>query len=89
MLKDFKDVSKPEFSELAEKFWQSVEGFSQAIRVDAVSFIEKKIAGWKAESGIMSFDDLLSVTARAVARKDAVGSPYGTLKILLPGGYDR
>ena len=73
LLKDFKDVSKPEFSELAEKFWQSVEGFSQAIRVDAVSFIEKKISGWKAESGIMSFDDLLSVTARAVARKDAVG----------------
>ena len=73
LLKDFKDFSKPEFSELAEKFWQSVEGFSQAIRADAVSFIEKKISGWKAESGIMSFDDLLSVTARAVARKDAVG----------------
>ena len=73
LLKDFKNDSKPEFSELAERFWQAVEAFSQAIRVDAVSFIEKKITDWKAESGIMSFDDLLSITARAVARKDAVG----------------
>ena len=49
LLKDFKDESKPEFSELAES-WRAVEMFSQAMRVDAVSFIERKLADWKAEN---------------------------------------
>jgi exodeoxyribonuclease V beta subunit len=72
-LKDFRDETKPEFAILAEEFWQSIEAFSQALRIDCVSFINKRLAGWKGERGILSFDDLLSITATAIAREDSVG----------------
>ena len=43
------------------------------MRADTVSFIDQKISKWKSERGILSFDDLLSVTADAVSRQDRVG----------------
>ncbi|MDA7757271.1 exodeoxyribonuclease V subunit beta [Opitutales bacterium] len=72
-LKDFRDEVKPEFAILAEEFWQSIENFSQALRIDCVSFINQRLSGWKGERGILSFDDLLSITATAILRKDSVG----------------
>ena len=56
-----------------EEFWDAVECFSQALRADTVNFIDRKISEWKGERGILSFDDLLSVTADAVSRQDRVG----------------
>ena len=73
LLKDFEDESKPTFSLVAEELWSAVESFSHALRADTVSFIDRKISTWKSERGILSFDDLLSVTADAVSRQDRVG----------------
>ena len=73
LLRDYEDEPKPEFSEVAEKFWHVIEDFSQALRADAVGFIDRKISSWKSERGLLSFNDLLSLTADAVNRKDRVG----------------
>lgn len=73
LLKDYENEPKPEFSQVAEKFWDAIDDFSQTLRADAVNFIDSKISSWKRERGILSFDDLLSVTAKAVSRQDLVG----------------
>ena len=73
LLKDFENEPKPEFSQVAEKFWDAIDDFSQTLRADAVNFIDSKISSWKLERGILSFDDLLGVTADAVSRQDLVG----------------
>ena len=73
LLNDFEDEAKPSFSLVSEELWDAVERFSQALRADTVNFIDRKISEWKGERGILSFDDLLSVTADAVSRQDRVG----------------
>ena len=73
LLKDFEDEPKPTFSLVAEELWSAVESFSHVLRADTVNFIDRKISTWKSERGILSFDDLLSVTADAVSRQDRVG----------------
>lgn len=66
-LKDFLNVPMPTFCEQADLFCTTLEAFGRAVRVDCVNYAEKKVAGWKVKSGLMSFDDLLGLTAKAVA----------------------
>ena len=55
---------------IAEKFWDAIDDFSQTLRADAV-FIDSKFHHGR-QRGILSFDDLLRVTAEAVSRQDLV-----------------
>jgi exodeoxyribonuclease V beta subunit len=72
-LKDFQNEPIPEFCQQADLFCVILEKFGRAIRVDCVSFVEKKVADWKEKSGVMSFDDLLGLTANAVADEGRSG----------------
>ncbi|MDG1138423.1 MAG: exodeoxyribonuclease V subunit beta [Opitutales bacterium] len=62
----FKDRNKPEFANAVESFWLSLERFGLSVRVECVRYLEAKISMWKAKRGLLSFDDLLSLTAKAV-----------------------
>ena len=69
----FKDRGKPEFANAVENFWLSLERFGTSVRVDCVSYLETKIGMWKAKRGLLSFDDLLSLTAKAVKNSGVDG----------------
>ena len=78
LLKDFKDVSKPEFSELAERFWQSVEGFSQAIGSMPFHLSKRKFQAGKRKvaSCLLTICSVLQPVLSP--EKMRWGSPYGT-----------
>ena len=63
---DFKEEEKPEFANQAEVFWSALETFGRAVRVDCVNYLKAKMRSWKARRGVLFFDDLLSLTAKAV-----------------------
>jgi len=69
----FKESEKPEFSHQAEAFWAMLESFGRAVRVDCIRYLEKKTKEWKVRRGLLFFDDLLSLTARAVVSKGKDG----------------
>ncbi len=71
--REFDEREKPSFSEDADVFWSALESFGRAVRVDCVKYLERRIGEWKARRGLLFFDDLLSLTAQAVASKGKDG----------------
>ena len=72
--KEFQSREKPAFSHEADTFWSTLERFGRAVRVDCIRFLEKRMKEWKARRGLLFFDDLLSLTAKAVASEDQDGN---------------
>jgi len=70
---DSKHKKKPEFAHQAEVFCSTLESFGRAVRVDCIRYLEEKIKEWKARRGLLFFDDLLSLTAQAVASQGLDG----------------
>ena len=71
--REFKNRGKPAFSREADSFWSALERFGRAVRVDCIRYLEKRMEEWKAKRGLLFFDDLLSLTAKAVANQDQDG----------------
>ena len=71
--KEFASREKPAFSHEADTFWSTLERFGRAVRVDCIRYLEKRMEEWKARRGLLFFDDLLSLTAKAVASEDQDG----------------
>ncbi|OUU37176.1 MAG: exodeoxyribonuclease V subunit beta [Verrucomicrobia bacterium TMED56] len=71
--KDFIDRNKPTFSKDADQFCSVLDIFGSAVRVDCIKYLEKRIDDWKASRGLLFFDDLLSLTAKAITSQDRYG----------------
>ena len=69
----FLDEPIPKFALQADSFWEVLKQFGRAGRADCVRYLKDKIAKWKRDRGLLSFDDLLSLTADAVTSKDSSG----------------
>ena len=73
----FQGGEEAEFANQAEVFWSALETFGRAVRVDCVNYLKAKMRSWKARRGVL-FDDLLSLTAKAVEGQGPDGeSLYG------------
>ena len=83
--KAHQDRRKPEFANAVEGFWLSLESFGRSVRVDCIRYLEEKISNWKSMRGLLSFDDLLSLTANAVK---SVGSEGDALRGELRESFD-
>ena len=71
--KEFEEESKPVFSRCAEVFFEQLQQFGAFLRLESASFLDQKIKRWKEVRAILSFDDLLSLTAEAVESKSDAG----------------
>ena len=71
---DYLDHPKPVVAVLAERFCETMGLFGRAIRVSCVDYATQKVMQWKERRGILSFDDLLGFTAKAVAAGDDSGA---------------
>jgi len=64
--KEFAEQGYPDFAQQAESFWSDLDSFGRAVRIDCVHFLDRKMREWKEKRGVLFFDDLLSMTAKAV-----------------------
>ncbi len=71
--KDFAEEPKPLFALEAVHFLQQLQQFGACLRLDSASFLKEKIKKWKEFRAILSFDDLLSLTAEAVGEPGSTG----------------
>ena len=71
--KDFAEEPKPHFALEAVHFLQQLQQFGACLRLDSASFLKEKIKKWKEFRAILSFDDLLSLTAEAVGKPGSTG----------------
>lgn len=72
--KEFADRPKPRFACLADNFSVVLDILATAVRVDAANFLRGRIDHWKTARGLLSFDDLLRLTADAVCRDTPSGN---------------
>lgn len=72
--REFASRDKPSFSDDAELFWSLLEEFGLALRVDCIRYLEKRMEQWKTKRALLFYDDLLCLTAKAIAKPDADGS---------------
>ena len=72
-LMDYREREKPVFALRAEEFWSCLERFGRAVRADCSRYLEDKVEKWKRDRGVLSFGDLLSLTARAVVSPESAG----------------
>ena len=54
-------------------FFEQLQQFGAFLRLESASFLDQKIKRWKEVRAILSFDDLLSLTAEAVESKSDAG----------------
>ena len=71
--KDFAEEPKPHFAVESVHFLQQLQQFGACLRLDSASFLKEKIKKWKEFRAILSFDDLLSLTAEAVGKPGSTG----------------
>ena len=71
--KEFENDPKPAFAHLVEEFCQALEQFGVSVRIEGAGFLRKQIEGWKSARGLLSFEDLLRLTADAVTRETPSG----------------
>jgi len=69
----FASREKPTFAQEADSFWAALESFGRAVRVDCIRYLEEKVKKWKARRAVLFFDDLLSLTAKAVTSQNQDG----------------
>ena len=70
---EFREREVPSFASEADYFWGVLESFGRAVRVDCIRYLEDKISQWKTKRGVVFFDDLLSITAKAVNSESVDG----------------
>ena len=70
---EFREREVPSFAREADYFWGVLESFGRAVRVDCIRYLEDKISQWKTKRGVVFFDDLLSITAKAVNSESVDG----------------
>jgi exodeoxyribonuclease V beta subunit len=71
--KEFENDSKPSFAIQAENFCGLLQRFGLFLRLECSSFLHKRIESWKEARGLLSFDDLLKLTADAVSNPITAG----------------
>jgi len=71
--KDFAEEPKPLFAIEAVQFLRQLQQFGACLRLDSAAYLKEKIKKWKEVRAILSFDDLLSLTAEAVGKPDSAG----------------
>lgn len=71
--KEFINDPRPQFSRQAEEFCLALDRFFTIVRIDGANYLRKRIEEWKNARGLLSFDDLLRLTADAVTRKTEAG----------------
>ena len=71
--KEFENDPKPTLSFLVEDFCQALDQLAISVRIEGANFVRDRIEGWKSAKGLLSFDDLLRLTADAVARDSSSG----------------
>lgn len=65
---EFIDRPKPGFALMVESFCTALDRLGNAVRVESARYLRSRIDQWKTSRGMLSFNDLLQLTADAICR---------------------